>query len=164
MCDMMWRALQIPNWSRTVLLAQFLSAKQWGRERLFSITRPTRICHAGGSISSAASGTSSTGPGKPTTATRPSRGTEPTSGCSNTTSEPACAAGRQWNSRRTWGTYQVWLFMFWLVFPLRIFATINFAYGFDFAHLGLVYHVVHACMFLRCGWVFTGVEMFVKRG
>ena len=29
----MWHALQIPNWSRT-LLAQFLSAKQWGRERL----------------------------------------------------------------------------------------------------------------------------------
>ena len=81
--------------------SEFLSAKQWGRERIFSITRPTRIHHAGGSISLAAGGTSSTGPRKPNAATRPSRGSESTSGRSNTASEPAGAAGRRWNSGRT---------------------------------------------------------------
>ena len=48
------------------------------------------------------------------------------------------------------------LFTFWLVFPLRIFASLHvlyllFANEPDFARSGLVYHVVDVCMFLKCG-------------
>jgi len=94
-----------------------------GKENSFFYfsTCPTRISHGRSSIPSAAGGSSWAEPRKSTTATRPSCGAESTSSHSNTAPEPASMAGRRWNLRRTWGTYRVWLFTFWLVFPYPCF-------------------------------------------